>query len=62
MHAIDEHCDPSIRIDVVHDFHKPIDPNNSGGLTRMDLKNGLFQKLIQTMKVTKRDTEYRNIE
>ena len=24
MHAIDEHCDPSIRIDVVHDFNMPV--------------------------------------
>ena len=49
MHAIDEHCDPSIRIDVVHDFYKPIDPNNSGGLTRMDLKNGLYRKILEAL-------------
>lgn len=47
LHAIDEHCNPSIRLDVIHDFNKPIDPNNSGGLTRMDLKNGLYRKILE---------------
>ena len=46
MHMQDEHCDPSMRINVVHDFHKPIDPNNSGGLTRMDLKDGLYAEVV----------------
>lgn len=32
---------------AIHDFNKPIDPNNSGGLTRMDLKDGLFRKFLE---------------
>ena len=30
----------------VHDLNKPLDPNNSGGLTRMDLKDGLYADVI----------------
>ena len=32
---------------TIHDLYKPIDPNNSGGLTRMDLKDGLFRKFLE---------------
>ena len=32
---------------TIHDLYKPIDPNNSGGLTRMDLKDGLFRKILE---------------
>ena len=30
----------------VHDLNKPLDPNNSGGLTRMDLKDGLYAEIV----------------
>ena len=45
MYALDKTC-TDIRADVIHDFNMPIDPNNSGGLTRMDLKNGLYRKIL----------------
>ena len=30
----------------VHDLNRPLDPNNSGGLTRMDLKDGLYADVV----------------
>ena len=30
----------------VHDLNRPLDPNNSGGLTRMDLKDGLYAEVV----------------
>ena len=32
---------------VIHDMYRPIDSNKSGGLTRMDLKNGLYRKILE---------------
>ena len=31
----------------VHDLNRPLDPNNSGGLTRMDLKDGLYGEIVK---------------
>ena len=32
---------------VIHDMYRPIDPNKSGGMTRMDLKDGLYRKILE---------------
>ena len=32
---------------MIHDLYRPIDPNKSGGMTRMDLKDGLYRKILE---------------